>query len=146
MGARSYRVSRPIAAPAEVVWNLLTDASGFGRWNRAVLSIDGTIEVGNTMRLVSIADPKRTFKLTVAEMSAPNRMVWADGMPLGLFRGRRTYTITDRGDIACEFTMVEEFTGPLAPLITKAIPDLTESFDTFADSLKAAAEGEGPQR
>ena len=37
---------------------------------------------------------------------------------------------------------VEEFTGPLAGLITKAIPDLTTSFDTFADGLKAAAEAE----
>jgi len=29
---------------------------------------------------------------------------------------------------------------PLAGLITKAIPDLTPSFDTFADGLKTAAE------
>jgi hypothetical protein len=36
--------------------------------------------------------------------------------------------------------MVEAFTGPLAGLITKAIPDLTASFDMFADCLKEAAE------
>lgn len=140
MGARSYRVSRTIAAPAEVVWSLLTDASSYARWNQAVVSIEGPIAQGGKIRLVSIADPKRTFTLTVAEMRAPHHMVWTDGMPLGLFTGRRTYTIEDRGAAGTEFTMVEAFTGPLAGLITKAIPDLTDSFDTFADGLKSAAE------
>jgi len=37
--------------------------------------------------------------------------------------------------------MAEVFSGPLAPLITKAIPDMTESFEIFADGLKSAAEG-----
>jgi uncharacterized protein YndB with AHSA1/START domain len=143
MGTRSYQVSRLIDAPAGVVWALLTDASSYARWNAAVISIEGPIVKGNTIKLVSIADPKRTFKLKVAEIRAPHHMVWADGMPLGLFTGRRTYTIAERGAGGCEFSMVEAFTGPLAGLITKAIPDLTGSFNTFADGLKAAAEAEG---
>ncbi len=142
MGARSYQVSRTIDAPAAVVWSLLTDASSYARWNQAVVSIEGPIAEGNRIALVSVADPKRTFRLRVAEMRAPHRMVWTDGMPLGLFTGRRTYTIEDRGAGGSEFTMVEAFTGPLAGLITKAIPDLTESFSTFADGLKAAAEAD----
>lgn len=140
MGARSYTVTRSIAAPALTVWSLLTDASSYSRWNRAVIRIEGPIAVGNRIRLVSIADPKRTFTLKVTEMQAPTRMVWADGMPLGLFTGRRTYAIAERGDTHCEFAMTEEFSGPLAGLITKAIPDLTPSFETFADGIKAEAE------
>lgn len=140
MGARSYSASRTIDAPATVVWGLLTDSSSYAGWNRAVVGIEGQIRQGNTIALVSIADPKRTFKLKVAESRAPQHMVWADGMPLGLFTGRRTFAITDRGSSGCEFSMVEAFTGPLAGLITKAIPDLTASFDMFADCLKEAAE------
>lgn len=142
MGARSYRASRTINAPASIVWGLLTDVSSYARWNPAVVSIEGSIEQGSTIRLVSTASPKRTFTLKVAELRAPHHMVWTDGMPFGLFTGRRTYTITDTGSAVSEFIMVEEFTGPLAGLITKAIPDLTESFDTFADGLKAVAEAE----
>ena len=37
--------------------------------------------------------------------------------------------------------MTEVYTGPLAGLITKTIPDMTDSFDKFADGLKSAAEG-----
>lgn len=146
MGVRSYAVSRTIDAPSSVVWRLLTDASSYARWNQAVVSIEGPITEGGTIKLVSIADPKRTFKLKVAESRAPHHMVWADGMPLGLFSGRRTFTIADRGSSGCEFSMVEAFTGPLAGLITKAIPDLTASFTTFADGLKTAAEAEAASR
>lgn len=140
MGARRYDVTRTIDAPAADVWALLADADTYADWNEAVVSITGPIREGGTVKLVSVADPKRTFELDVVEMSPPARMVWSDGMPLGLFTGRRTYTIDDAGNGSCQFTMVETFTGPLAPLITKVIPDLSESFALFADSLKAAAE------
>ena len=36
--------------------------------------------------------------------------------------------------------MTEEFTGPLSGLIARSIPDMTDSFNQFADGLKAAAE------
>lgn len=36
--------------------------------------------------------------------------------------------------------MTEAFSGLIAGVFTKAIPDLTESFNLFADSLKRAAE------
>lgn len=140
MGERSYQVARTIEAPAATIWDLLTDAERYADWNDAVISVEGPIELAATIKLVSTVDPKRTFKLKVREMRAPNHMVWTDGMPLGLFKGERTYTVSDAGDGRSDFAMIEEFSGPLAALVTKAIPDLTESFSTFADSLKTAAE------
>ena len=134
-----YHVERRIDAPPERVWALLTDASTYRDWNRAVVSIDGTIAPGNTISLVSIANPKRTFRLRITEMSAPNRLVWRDGMPLGLFTGERTYLVQPRAGVT-HFEMTEVFTGLLAGVFTRAIPDLTESFNLFADSLKSAAE------
>jgi uncharacterized protein YndB with AHSA1/START domain len=134
-----YTVSRRINAAPEKVWALLTDAASYKAWNRAVVSIEGTIATGNTISLVSTANPKRTFKLHVTEMAAPNRMVWSDGMPLGLFTGERTYLVQPREGVT-DFEMTEVYTGLLSGLFTKAIPDLTESFSVFADGLKAAAE------
>ena len=103
--------------------------------------IDGTIAPGNTVALVSIANPKRTFKLQITEVTRPNRLVWSDGMPLGLFTGERTFLVQPREGVT-HFEMTEEYTGLLSGLFTKAIPDLTESFNVFADSLKAAAEAQ----
>jgi len=136
----SYSATRTIDAAPERIWALLTDSAGYPAWNPAVLSVDGDIAPGNMIKLVSIVNPKRAFKLTVTEFDAPHRMVWADGMPLGLFKGERTYTLRPAGKGLTEFRMEEVFSGPLAPLITKAIPDMTDSFEQFADGLKIAAE------
>jgi Uncharacterized conserved protein len=138
-----YHVERRIEAAPERVWAVLTDAARYRDWNRAVVSIEGTIATGNTISLVSIANPKRTFKLHVTEMQPPNRMVWSDGMPLGLFKGERTYLVQAREGIT-HFEMIEEYTGLFAGAFTKAIPDLTESFNVFADCLKTAAEASTP--
>jgi hypothetical protein len=140
--AKRYSVSRDIDASAETVWGLLTDSSGYADWNRSVLGIEGPIAAGRTIKLVSVASPKRTFKLKVATMEPPRRMVWASGMPLGLFRGLRTYLV-ETTDSGTSFSMTEEFSGPLSGLITKSIPDLTDSFNQFADGLKIAAEAKG---
>jgi hypothetical protein len=62
-------------------------------------------------------------------------------MPFGLFKGARTFTLTPRQNGDVEFSMREEYTGLLAPLIGRSIPDLQPAFDEFASDLKQAAEG-----
>lgn len=135
----SYKVQRTIQARPERIWELLTDSAGYASWNPTVVSLEGRIAVGETIKLVSTVNPKRTFSLKVTELEGPRRMVWSDGMPLGLFKGVRTYSLrpTDAGS---EFDMEEVYSGPLAPLITRAIPDLTDSFVRFTEGLKAASE------
>ncbi|MDJ0791991.1 MAG: SRPBCC domain-containing protein [Acidimicrobiia bacterium] len=136
----SYSVSKTIGAPAERVWSILTDASRYTDWNPTIVSLDGTIAEGETIALVSTVNPKRTFKLKVSDVTAPTSMVWSDGMPLGLFTGARTFTVTPREDGGSEFTMEEVYTGALAGLITRSIPDMTDSFEEFATGLKQEAE------
>lgn len=137
---KGYAVERTIAAPPETIWALLTDAARFPDWNSTVIDLQGTIAHGEKIALKSTMDPQRTFKLKVTEFEAPRRMVWSSGMPLGLFTGRRVYELAPAGDGTTTYSMREEFSGPMAPLITKAIPDMTENFTEFAASLAAAAE------
>ncbi len=134
-----YAVARTINAPVEKVWALLTDAAGYTTWNPTIVSLEGNIAVGERISLVSTVNPKRAFKLNVVEMS-PQKMVWSDGMPLGLFKGERTFTVTPTTGGGTEFSMREVYSGLLAPLITKTIPDMTDSFEEFATGLKNAAE------
>jgi hypothetical protein len=90
---------------------------------------------------VSTVNPDRTFALKVAELVPSKRMVWSSGMPLGLFRGVRTYSLSRAaGGPGTDFTMAEAYSGPMAGLIVRSIPDLGPSFEAFADALKAAAE------
>ncbi len=135
----TYSVTRAIAAPAQTIWDLLTDADSYPSWNQSVLGIEGQISDGEKIKLTSIVNPDRQFKLNVTDVDAPNSMVWWDGMPLGLFKGVRTFKLTP-GDGGTEFSMEEVYSGLMAPMITKSIPDMTESFELFADGLKAEAE------
>ena len=138
--AVSYAVERTIDAAPTTVWALLVDGPAYPSWNPAVLSFRGRIAVGERIRFVSVVNPKRTFSVTVTELQPEHTMVWADGMPLGLFRGVRTYRLRPADGGSTVFTMQEVFSGPLAPLITKAIPDMSDSFAQFGDGLKRAAE------
>ena len=132
--------SRDINADAARIWDLLTDAAGYPTWNPAVVAIEGDIALGERIRLTSVVNPNRAFKLEVTRFDPPQVMVWADGMPFGLFKGVRTYRLKPKDDGVTGFSMEEVFSGPLEPMISKSIPDMTESFEQFADGLKPAAE------
>ena len=135
-----FKAEREIEAGPDRVWQLLTDAEGYGEWNRSVVSISGQIADGETIRLVAAVNPKRTFSLKVRDVTPGQRMVWAGGMPLGLFTGVRTFTLRELGGSRTAFSMEETYQGPMAGLISRSIPDLSDSFDEFAACLKAAAE------
>lgn len=66
-------------------------------------------------------------------------MVWSGGMPLGLFKGVRTYTLKPNAT-GTDFSMEECYSGLLAPMITRSIPDLAPSFEQFASGLKKQVE------
>ena len=140
MATKSYSVERTIDAGPQRVWELLADADGYPRWDPAVVSLSGRIADGETIKLVSTVNPGRTFSLAVSGVEPPNAMVWSDGMPLGLFRGVRTFSLRSVGADRTEFSMQERYSGLLSGLITRAIPDLSESFAQFANGLKRAAE------
>lgn len=136
----SFAASTLIRAPAGRIWSLLTDAAGYPSWNSTVERLTGTIAPGETITVHAKAAPGRAFPLRVSAFEPERHMVWSGGMPLGLFTGRRTFTLVPRGEGEVEFAMREEFSGLLAPLITRSIPDLQPLFDRFAADLKARAE------
>ena len=137
---KSFAASTAIWARAETIWSLLTDAGGYPAWNSTVDKIVGRIAPGEKVSVYTKATPGRVFPVSVTEFQPNRRMVWSGGLPLGLFTGRRTYTLTPAEDGTVEFAMHEEFSGLLAPLITRSIPDLQPAFHAFAADLRRQAE------
>jgi uncharacterized protein YndB with AHSA1/START domain len=136
---RSYEATSLIAANPEKVWAVLTDASAWPTWDSGVTKVDGRIALGEKVAVTVAANPGRAFPVKVAQLTPPRTMVFLGGMPLGLFTGRRTYTLAPEGT-GTRFTMREEYTGPLAGMMFKSIPDLGPSFRKFAEGLKSRAE------
>lgn len=138
---KTFSASTLINAPTDTIWALLTDGARWPDWNLTIDSVEGRIAPGEKITVYSKVNPGRAFPLRVTEFVPGKRMVWTGGMPLGLFKGERTYTLTEHEDSRVEFAMREAFSGLLAPLMTRSIPDLQPSFEGFAEALKRQAEG-----
>lgn len=137
---KTFAATATINAPASTVWALLTDGAAYPSWNTTVDRVEGRIAPGERIKVFVKINPGRAFPVKVAEFEPERRMVWSGGMPLGLFKGERTYTLTAKGEGAVEFAMREVFSGLFSPMIEKSIPDLQPAFDEFAAALKRAAE------
>ena len=135
-----HEASATIEATPEAIWAILTDAPAYPAWDSGVESVEGTIAPGERIKVRSEVAPGRAFPVKVADFDPPRRMTWVGGMPLGLFRGVRTFTVTPQRPGTTDFAMREEFTAPLLPLIGRTMPDLGPSFERFAAGLKARAE------
>jgi hypothetical protein len=146
MGMKSFSAAIAIHADADIIWALLTDAFAYPQWNSTIDKIDGRIAAQGTITVHAKAAPGRAFPLKVTAFAPRRSMTWAGGMPLGLFAGVRTFTLTPRMDGAVDFAMREDYTGLLAPLIVRSIPDLQPAFDRFAADLKLRAEGIASER
>jgi hypothetical protein len=136
-----YEASAVIEATPDAIWAILTDAPGLSRWDSGVERVEGRIAPGETIKVFSKVSPGRAFPVKVTEFTPNRSMRWSGGMPLGLFKGERTYTVSlERDGRTTRFTMREEYTGPLLGMMWKSMPDLGPSFTQFASGLKTHAE------
>lgn len=137
---KAYESSATIQAEPDAVWAILANATSYPEWDSGVERVEGRIAPGEKIKVVPEANPGRAFPVRVTEFVPGSRMTWSGGLPLGLFKGVRTFTLTPGGEGATGFAMREEYTGPLLPLIWRSMPDLGPSFEQFARGLKARAE------
>ena len=135
------RVSVHVRAPASKLWSLLTNAADFPRWNSTVSSIEGDIALGRKLKLrVPVSD--RTFSPKVTAFEPDRRMVWSDGMA-PMFKGERTFELTQQQDGSTDFEMVEVFSGIMLPMIKGSLPDFGPPFEAYAADLKRETERGG---
>ncbi len=137
---KDYSATTTIKASPEAIWAILTDAAKFPEWDPVADRIEGRIAPGETIKAYTKLSPGRAFPAKVTEFTPGRKMVWSGGMPLGLFKGVRTFTLEpqDAGDV--KFTVREVFSGPLLPLFGGSIPDMTTPFQQFVAGLKNRAE------
>jgi hypothetical protein len=140
---RSYEAGSEISATADEVWAVLSDVDGWAGWDSGIVSVDGRLAAGEKVKIVSNAAPGRAFAVKVTELRPAEHVELRGGMPLGLFRGVRTYDLQPAAGAGTRFRMREVYTGPMLPLIWRSMPDLQPSFDHFARGLKQRVESNG---
>ncbi len=137
---KAFSTTTVIRATPGKIWALLTDAASYPAWNPTVERVEGRIALQQKVKVFTKLSPGRAFAVKVTAFEPAKTMVWTGGMPLGLFKGVRTFRLTPHGNGTVEFAMQEVFSGLMAPLIEKSIPDLQPAFDQFALALKQKAE------
>ncbi|HEX8681780.1 MAG TPA: SRPBCC domain-containing protein [Ardenticatenaceae bacterium] len=137
---KEYSATTTIEASPETIWAILTDAASYPEWDPGVDRIEGHIAPGEKVTAYTKLSPGRAFPATVTEFVPGRKMTWSGGLPLGLFKGERTFTLAPQGNGSTEFTLREVFSGPLLQLFGRSIPDMTSTFEQFAAGLKERAE------
>jgi hypothetical protein len=134
-----YEASSTIAADPDAIWAILIDAPAYSDWDSGVLALEGKVAPGEKLKVRSEVNPKRAYPVKITRFEPGRAMAWTGGVPLGLMKGVRTFSLTPQ-DSATRFTLREEFSGPMLPLIWRSMPDMQPSFEKFAAGLKTQAE------
>jgi len=131
---QSYEATITIDAPTAKIWSILTDTANYPEWDPYAIRIEGSAALGESLKAYTTLSPDRAFPVKVTSFEANKKMVWTGGMPLGLFKGERSFTLKDMGT-SVDFSVKEIFTGPLLPLFARSLPDMTEPFQAFVKGL-----------
>ena len=135
----AFSIKKQLPVTPGQAWAVLTNAAKLASGPLGITRLEGEVRLGSKLKLWTEATGSRAFVLEVTKLEPGREMVWEGGMPLGLFKGERTFTLTEK-DGAVEFAMREVFSGLLSGMITKSIPDLTPAFREFGEALKKKAE------
>jgi hypothetical protein len=139
---KEFTTTTAIRATPEKVWAILTDGPGYALWNPEINRVDGRIALGEKIKahVVLHGGKVQPVSVRVTTWEPIRQMEWTGGLPLGLFTGRRTFSLTPRNGGIVEFSMHLRLSGPLSPLIAKSLGDRQPDIDALAAGLKAWAE------
>ena len=133
-----------INAPAERVWQLLTDFASYPQWNPFIRSISGTPATAERLE-VRIEPPDgrgMTFKPTVLNAEPNRELRWLGHLLVpGLFDGEHSLAIQPLEENRVRFVQRETFRGLLVPLFSRSLDNNTRrGFEKMNRALKERAE------
>jgi hypothetical protein len=132
-----------IAAPPELVWELLTDFDSYPSWNPFIRSIAVRPAEGETLeaRIGPPGGRVMRFRPTVLKAEAPRELRWLGRLFLpGVFDGEHIFTIEPSADGGSRFVQRERFTGILVPLVGGMLRKTEQGFVAMNQALKQRAE------
>jgi hypothetical protein len=135
---KSFEAETVIYARSSTVWDIITDAGNYTVWDSGITRIEGQVRNGATIRIRTLTGGNRTFRLRV-QQNPGEVMTWTGGLPLGLFTGVRTFTLSPRNG-KTHLKVREEFSGPLLGLIWRTVPDLGQDCTGYVNAVKERAE------
>lgn len=136
-----------IDAMPERVWHILIDFASYPRWNPFIRYIQGSPEVGRSLKVRIQPSGARgmTFRPTVLAAERPRELRWLGRLLMpGIFDGEHRFVIETMSDRKVRFHQSERFRGILVPLFRRSLDrDTRRGFTEMNTALKRLAEGNG---
>ncbi len=133
-----------IEAPAERVWQVLTDFAKFPEWNPFIRQMSGEVRTGAPLevRLEPPGGRAMSFKPKMINVETNREMRWLGRLLIpGLFTGEHSFSIEALDEKGVRFIQHEKFTGLLVPFMAKSLDKDTKSgFEAMNRALKERAE------
>ena len=133
-----------ISAPAQRVWQILTDLPSYCEWNPFMPQGHGDVQIGNKVE-VHVLPPGATgmvFVLRILEAEEPRKLRWcASFLCRGLFDTDCIFSIESTEGGGVRLHQYETYSGILLPIMRKFLRQHTRAgFESMLQSLKDRAE------
>lgn len=123
------------------IWEILTDFNNYPHWNPFIKSIEGSLNIGNTLKVTIEPEEGKgmTFKPKVQSLIENQELSWLGKLLFkGIFDGKHQFKLIDNGNGTTTFIQSEEFSGLLVAFIN--LDKTAEGFNKMNQSLKERAE------
>ena len=128
-----------INARASTVWEVITDAGNLTVWESGITAIDGELRNGGTIR-IKTADAGGRHPPAPRPSRLPGEvMTWTSGLPLGLLKRVRTFTLSPRAG-RTHLVVKEQVSRPLAGLPGNTRPDTAHALNEYVNAVMNRAE------
>lgn len=134
-----------INAPAERVWEILTNTEKYADWNPFLLKIKGEIKIGNRLEnTMKNGNSTIIFKPQVLQVIPENYFEWLGKLWVsGIFDGRHYFRLEKINSTQIKLTHGEEFSGLLSGYVLKKNGnEIRQNFVEMNQALKRRAENQ----
>jgi hypothetical protein len=147
--ARGHRIEHRIGikAPAAVVWGLIHDLEGWGRWNPIYPQMSGVVRIGEPVKgLIALPGMKpREFGATILAWVRNEQLQWH--VPGRLSEATRYIEIEPLSPESCFVANGEVFGGLMGPLIVRLLGGrIHTAFRQMSEALKTEAEARAAKK
>ncbi|HZZ31202.1 MAG TPA: SRPBCC domain-containing protein [Phenylobacterium sp.] len=132
-----------VQAPAEVIWEVLSDLKSWGEWCKLYPKAAGEIHIGSTLDLTLALPgrPQEEIHPTVLEWVPNEQLHWRLTMLGGLVKTTRYFEIETLAEASCIVSNGELIAGLMGPSVGKRMGrTIYRAFVEMNDELKARAE------
>jgi hypothetical protein len=131
-----------IAAPAPVVWQVLSDLERWRDWNPLYLNAEGVLRIGTTLRLTQHlhGHPDEVIEPSIVDWVPDNQILWRMSQKGGLIQRLRYLEIDKLSDEGCIFSNGEDWTGFMTRFVAIELRKaMRAGFEAMGEAVKARA-------